>query len=140
MQVDGFAGDARKLLRQRLCLRRSQCHGGDSGDRQNVMILVVAGTVGSHAIRKMLGVAFFREDLQKIKQIGMQLPTKAAVQNTAALGFAEIGGGQKPQKIRLCTETFVQNLQLLQDLLIQPFVSCQIVQRFAVNGSCLRHT
>ena len=86
------------------------------------MILIILLTICRNTLGKGLYNTLFRQDLEKIQNIGLHLAAEYFVHNAAALFHRHIGGGKKPQKFRLGSETFLQNHQFLQNFISEIFV------------------
>ncbi len=126
VQRNGLSGDRGKLAAEFLLLRIGQGYGGNCRYGQDAVILIVVTHIAFAAVGEMADIAVFRKDLQEIQQIGVYLIPEALVQDLAALCLGQGGGSQQPDKIRFGTEAFIQHLQLLQDLMGQMFILCQL--------------
>ena len=69
----------------------------------------------------------------------MHRAAEAGVQNPAPLRLGKAGVGEQTDKIRLLTEAFLQDGQLLPDFPGQPLVLCKLVQGLTVDVTNLCH-
>ena len=139
MERDRLSGDLAQLSCELLLLRRGEGYGGDGRHLQNAVIPVIQFGKSVTAVGKVADIAPFRQDFHKIQNIGMHRAAEAGVQNPAPLRFGKAGVGEQTDKIRLFTEAFLQDGQLLPDFPGQPLVLCKLVQGLTVDVTNLCH-
>ena len=140
VQQDGLAGHAGQLLGEGLRLFVSQRNSGYGADAQDIMVFVVMSGISLAAMGKVVHIALFRQNLQKIQKILIDFSAKTIVQDLAAFLLGNAVAAQKLHKSGFLTKAFVQNLQFVQNGFVQTFAAGKLIKSFSINASDLGHT